>query len=341
MNKKIISSIVAFTVVLQCVPLHVFASGSNESDACYDVVATENFETGEYAATNADMLTVVSVAASVSGDYEYTVNSDGASVTLTDYCGNHTDLTVPAVLDGYSVSSIGNNAFSSCSTLKEVVLPDTITSIGRDAFNGCVNLRSIVIPEGVTTIGRYAFYKCSNLEKITLPSTLTSISYNVFDDCVNLNTAGPIGGGYDIEFGWETEIPADAFNTADYLVSVVLPDTITSIRGDAFSGCVALENISFPSDLELIDSRAFENCPSLTSITLPETLEIISDHVFKNCIQLADVNLPESLHTIGRYAFENCALRKINLPESLCKYRIHSPICTAIQPHSAAHIAPL
>ena len=50
-------------------------------------------------------------------------------------------------------SYIGDWAFSWCSNLTEIVIPDSVTKIGVGAFNGCSSLTEIVIPDSVKTIG--------------------------------------------------------------------------------------------------------------------------------------------------------------------------------------------
>ena len=59
-----------------------------------------------------------------------------------------------------SVTSIGNDAFSKCSSLSKIVIPSSVTSIGEMAFMDCDSLSEIVIPSSVTSIGDSAFYRC-------------------------------------------------------------------------------------------------------------------------------------------------------------------------------------
>jgi hypothetical protein len=81
---------------------------------------------------------------------------------------------------------IASFAFSGCSGLKSVTIPESVTEIGNYAF-GCSGLTSIAIPEGVTEIGHDAFRGCENLTSITLPkSLLTQIGDEFFDDCSSL-----------------------------------------------------------------------------------------------------------------------------------------------------------
>ncbi len=71
---------------------------------------------------------------------------------------------------------------------KNYVIPDSVTSIGDYAFSGCSSLTSITIPDSVTSIGDYAFYGCSSLTSITIPDSVTSIGSSAFSGCSNLTS---------------------------------------------------------------------------------------------------------------------------------------------------------
>jgi hypothetical protein len=70
-------------------------------------------------------------------------------------------ITIPT-----SVTTIGNRAFSHCTSLTSITIPKSVTTIGNSAFSHCTSLTSITIPISVTTIGNYAFWNCTSLTSI-------------------------------------------------------------------------------------------------------------------------------------------------------------------------------
>ena len=125
------------------------------------------------------------------------------------YGWNGTSITLPT-----GVTSIGEYAFSWCSSLTSITIPDGITSIGVEAFSHCSSLTSITIPDSVTSIGNSAFRDCSRLTSITIPDSVTSIGSYAFFGCTGLT-------------------------------SITIPDSVTSIGEGAFSSCSSLTSITF------------------------------------------------------------------------------------------------
>ena len=87
-----------------------------------------------------------------------------------------------------SVTSIGSNAFSGCSSLTRITIPDSVTRIGHFAFYDCSSLTRITIPDSVTSIGDWAFADCERLINITISDSVTSIGDRAFSYCSGLTS---------------------------------------------------------------------------------------------------------------------------------------------------------
>ena len=117
-----------------------------------------------------------------SGDYQYALLDDG-TVEITNYSGYAKKLTIPNMLNGKKVTSIGDDAFFICTFLLSVTIPNSVTSIGDSAFYGCGSLTSVTIPDSVTSIGDSAFSACDSLTSVTIPDSVAQIGMNPFLSC--------------------------------------------------------------------------------------------------------------------------------------------------------------
>ena len=136
------------------------------------------------------------------------------------------NLDIKSVIIPNSVTSIGESAFSDCSSLTSINIPNSVTSIGESAFLGCSKLTSITIPGSVTSIGYCAFYNCIGLTSITILRGVTSIGESAFDGCTNLT-------------------------------SVTIPSSVTSIGSYAFSNCSSMQRIFIPRNVTVIENYSF------------------------------------------------------------------------------------
>lgn len=208
-------------------------------------------------------------------DQPYQIISIGNKAEITRYTGTDNELVIPDRINGQKVTSIGDHAFSECSSLVSVTIPDGVTSIGAAAFYNCKNLTSIVIPDGITAIGEWAFYNCQSLRSITIPDGVTTLGSFAFNYCYRLTT-------------------------------VEIPGSVTSFGSDVFGDCSSLTSLTISEGITSIGTSAFFNCRNLTSVTIPDSVTSIGAYAFNLCDNLTDVMIPNSVIFIGEYAFDNC-----------------------------------
>ena len=180
-----------------------------------------------------------------------------------------------------SVTSIGNRAFSCCSSLSKIVIPSSVNSIGNSAFSGCSSLSKIVIPTSVTSIGEWTFSGCSSLSEVVIPSSVNSIGNSAFSGCSSLS-------------------------------KIVIPTSVTSIGEWTFSGCSSLSEVVIPSSVNSIGGWVFKDCGSLSTIVIPSSVTSIGDWTFSGCSSLSEIVIPSSVTSIGDWTFNGC-----NFPDNL------------------------
>lgn len=253
----------------------------------------------------------------------YIIPSTLVSVTITDsnvpeyafsQCSNIQIVTIG------NADVVYNNAFSYCSSLTQVNLPETLTSIGENAFYDCSSLSQIELPSSLTSIAQSAFSNCSALENINIPSSVTSIGYGAFSSCSGLkeiNLPSAYGDSFSNLFGYSmpselkkitlgaTTVPSNYFSSWSNVEEIVLENT-TEIGSNAFNSCYSLKSITLPSTLTSINDWAFSYCSSLSSVVLPSSLTTIRCDAFYSCNSLMSIVLPSSLTTIESEAFANC-----------------------------------
>ena len=109
------------------------------------------------------------------------------------------------------------------------------------------------------------------------------------------------------DFGDITEIRQDAFAHATNLISVVLPNTVSSIGRSAFQGCINLTNIFIPEGITQINILTFSSCRNLNSVILPTSVTNIDSSAFNSCISLIEFTIPKNVTRIGTYVFQVCS----------------------------------
>lgn len=295
-------------------------------------------------------------------NFAYITNSTtvttNATITITRYNPSVVNGTVPIpnVINGYPVTSIGNNAFFGISIiLTNAIIPDSITSIGIQAFGECDALTNVFIPDSVTNVGIGAFQECFNLATITVDANnpaYASADGVLFDK--NLSTIeqypGGLAGSYLIPDS-VTTIGTWAFFGQSEPTNVIIPDGVTNIEDDAFFGCGGLTNIFIPESVTSIGNGALQGCLNLTTIAvdsnnpaysdiggvlfdksqttlilypgdgspryiIPDGVTTVGDSAFLFC-NLTNITIPNSVTNIGFNAFSLCGLTNVIIPDSV------------------------
>ncbi len=235
--------------------------------------------------------------------------------------------------------TIGDYAFFSCFNLKTVTFESAckLESIGEGAFSGCSSLESIDIPSSLINMGDYAFYNCDILE------------YNEYDNALYLGNSenkyvalmkAKNSEITSCEINLSTKIlSARAFGECNSLINIEIPASIVSIGKNIFSYCnnlesvvvesgntiyhsenkciietasktliLGLKNSVIPTDgsVTSIGVSAFENCAQLTNVTIPNGVTNIGEKAFYGCYNLENIEIPNSIVNIGSGAFEGC-----------------------------------
>ena len=202
MKKRLLSILLVLLTALTLLPLGALADNNNK---CGENLTWELDEIG--------ILTI-----SGTGDmYDYSEEP----APWSEYSDIITSITID-----YGVTSIGTSAFTGCSNVQQINIPDSVEHIDPYAFSFCNGLHTVKLPASLTLISEELFAECANLKNIDIPDTVTEIGTNAFLRCT-------------------------AFSLTE------LPDGIKSIGAAAFENCGSIENLELPKTLESIGEAAF------------------------------------------------------------------------------------
>lgn len=235
--------------------------------------------------------------------YGYEQNPVTKIAQLTKYKGNETDLVIPSVIDGYTVTSLGPNLLNAWQKQKinSLVIPDTVTTIENSStFSDCTSLLDIVLPNTLNNVNGYLFDNTaySNDEENWQEGVLYIGKYLFVakNDITNCNVKeGTIG------------ILNYAFRDST-IENIEFPDSLTFIGEAAFRDCKDLKDFVLPDELLSIGNYAFYGCSSLINLTIPNNITIINEYCFAWCMGLKNVVISDSVVQICTGAFTDVTL---------------------------------
>ena len=182
--------------------------------------------------------------------------NDNTELSVTSGDGYSGNVVIPKLVSyggaTYSVTEIGQGAFSDCTSLTSISLPSSLTSIGDWAFSN-TGISSVSIPEGITDIKGRVFNSCQNLISIVFPSSLKYIGEYAFAGCASLS-------------------------------KINLPESLETIGKESFSYCPLIKNVTIPASVNIIGEGVFMNCNELESVTMKNANPAdIASNTFSNC----------------------------------------------------------
>ncbi|HWD18233.1 MAG TPA: leucine-rich repeat protein [Verrucomicrobiae bacterium] len=257
--------------------------------------------------------------------FDYSVNADGKTVTITDYTGLNSALVIPTNILGRTVTGIGASAFGLAAAydpgLSSISIPNSVTNIGEDAFANCFNLKTITVAADNPAYSSFNGVLFDKLQTALL-------------DCPRGRS-----GNFTIP-GSVTNIGVDAFLYCQSVSNILLPDSVTTISDGAFIGC-SPSQVVLGSNVMAIGSAVWFSCGNLTNFTvdahnqfyssvggvlfdknqtvllqypiglaghydIPDGVASIGNSAFDSCDSLTSVTMPDSLDLIGENAFTDC-----------------------------------
>lgn len=178
-----------------------------------------------------------------------------------------------AIITGYTPRVSGLHSI----TIPEV-LPGserTVVGVGDEAFSACTSLVSVTLPDTVETIGNWAFSLCTSMYQVNIPANAESIGKGAFVGCESLS---------EVNFGTDksllTEIGDYAFNGCSSLVTTTLPEGLIALGEGVFFECSALKTVTLPETLTTVGRTAFAACDALETLTLGSNIESLGEYAF-------------------------------------------------------------
>ena len=268
-----------------------------------------------------------------------------------DYDDASTTFYIPSSLKSVTITRskyIPHGAFSGCSNLTSISIPNCVTYVGCNAFKGCDNLHynifdngyylgneendylvlvstkqniaSLNIADGCKSMAGFALSECKNLSSITIPNTLKYIGRGAFkylygDNNLTAVHCKSIDCLCNIQIYLPPFFQIQENNNPTVFKTGLLP--LYDCHGFYIDGEMVTDLV-IPNGTTNIAPFAFASCSNLTSLSISNTVTSIGMYAFAGCENLTSITIPNSVTSIGRGAFSSCSnLSSLTIPESV------------------------
>ncbi len=269
MKKRLISLLLAFSMMLTFLPAGAVSAFAEENTLTYDCGETQGTVTATLSPNNDGV-----------GTYTLTITGNGPMANYDRYITSSNNSYAPwyekiqnitrLIVEGgvttlgdnilyYSYSDSNSDFHSFHPNLREVKLPEGLSCIGASAFCDSPELTEVKIPSTVTKIKDSAFSRCTGLTKIELPPQLEEVGYSSFYGCSGL-----------------TEI--------------TIPSSVKTIRSGAFEECYNLESVTLSEGIREIGTEAFKRT-NLKSLNIPKSVKKLGHDIVYNCWHLPYITI--------------------------------------------------
>ena len=268
MKKRLISLLLAFSMMLTFLPAGAVSAFAEEESHTYDC--------GE---------TLHTVTATLSP------NSDGKETYTLTITGNG-----PMANYNGDKTSSNNSCAPWCEKIQNItrlIVGDGVTTLGDDILSYSYydnsgyhsfhsNLCEVKLPEGLSYIGANAFYDSPDLDEVKIPSTVTKIKQSAFSGCTGLTK---------IELPPQLEeVDYSSFYGCSGLTEITIPSSVKTIHSGAFKECTSLESVTLSEGIREIGTEAFMRT-NLKSLNIPKSVKKLGRDIVYNCWHLPYITI--------------------------------------------------
>ena len=269
MKKRLISLLLAFSMMLTFLPAGAVSAFAEENTLTYDCGETPHTVTATLSRNN-------------DGDetYTLTITGDGPMANYDRYITSSNDSYAPWYEKIQNITQL--IVEDGVTTLGDNILYYSYSDSNSDFHSFHPNLREVKLPEGLSCIGARAFCDSPELTKVKIPSTVTKIKEFAFSGCTGLK---------EIELPPQLEeVGYDSFYGCSGLTEITIPSSVKIIRGGAFQNCFNLESVTLSEGIREIGTEAFK-LTNLKSLNIPKSVKKLGHDILFNCFHVAYITI--------------------------------------------------